>query len=839
MMERSENSSSDPAVTLRSEWQRGVPSPARIRELLASAPNDALRCELLTIDAEERWARGLSGGLEHYLDSVPAVSAIEGAVQSLLLAEILRQPEVERSALRVAMATKYPSLVDEIELALDLFEAMGEPCAGQVLDQYRLERPLGQGSFAVVWLAYDSKLDRRIALKLLHPRDGVAQDDAVGALSEAQAAARLRHPSIVTIHAAGQFEGTGRHYIDCEVIGDAAPTPSDPRAIAVGTPMSKLGSEPGKPAVSPRRACALVREVTAAMVVAHAHGIVHRDLKPANIVVTPSGRPVVTDFGFSLLKRGDGGLDGLEPSAESSRARTISGGTPAFMAPEQARGESATPLTDVFCLGSTLYYLLAGRSPYDLKGGLTAVLEQARAARIAPLPSGVPGRLRAIVGKAMAHEPEDRYASASAFEGDLAAFLEQRPTSHDGLGLGPQLFWLLRRRPKTMVGATLVVAAILGFLWLWSGERARRNSLEEELEAESLIDRADSFWPRNAQALPALQHWIERSDALLSRMDERKPVWARLRAVQPIVRDHEVVTRRVLSQSPTAWQECLREVAGDAELGRYLRTPLRGLEPLGRHPVSGHWEFWHIETGERPAWPETSDPARGALPESSALVMVLIPGGDVVLAGEALRLPPFLVAKYELTQGQYFRLTRESPSQFRPASGGPSSGRAHPVERIPLGRARSVAARIEMSLPTWAQWRRICGTAEAREGAASLGLPLPANLKDEAWRREYRRTDLVEPFDDGWPQHAPVGSFPPNGSGLYDLFGNIYEWIEDAPLMTRPGIPESEIRRSGFAMGGSFATSADYSGRAQGARLHPDDPNHELGFRPVLNLFSN
>jgi serine/threonine protein kinase len=278
------------------------------------------------------------------------------------------------------------------EPALD---ANQELSPGRVLGPYRIEAALGGGTFGTVFRAHDSTLDRTVALKVLRPGSPVPPQ---ALLAEARAAAALNHPNVCTIHAVETSLGPPMiimEYVD-------------------GRPLSQLLAER---ALLPGAAAALARQVALGMAAAHAQGVVHGDLKPANILVTAGGTAKVMDFGTARRSRpaADGGDTLLWDPAP---AGSISG-TPAYMAPEQAHGEAATPASDVFALGLILYEMVTGRRA-RAEGNILEILgriDQEDPARIAAL---VPEPVAAILRLALAADPAERQMTMGQIADRLA-----------------------------------------------------------------------------------------------------------------------------------------------------------------------------------------------------------------------------------------------------------------------------------------------------------------------------------------------------------------------------------------------------------------------------------
>ncbi len=272
---------------------------------------------------------------------------------------------------------------------------------GDQLGEFRIVRPLGQGGMGVVYEALQESLWRRVALKVLPPGHAANENMVVRFLREAHAIAGLNHPNLVPVYTSGQAQGV--LYFAMEFI--------DGRSLE-----GLLADGPAAPA----RAARLVRGAALGLAHAHERGMVHRDIKPANILLDPDDQPRVTDFG---LVREAG-------AATITRSAAVLG-TPAYMSPEQARGETVDARSDVYGLGAVLYALLAGKAPYgDASTGSGNVLARVLTGPPSPLRAlrpDVPPALEAIVERAMTRDREARYASAAALADDLDRFLDGQP----------------------------------------------------------------------------------------------------------------------------------------------------------------------------------------------------------------------------------------------------------------------------------------------------------------------------------------------------------------------------------------------------------------------------
>ena len=267
--------------------------------------------------------------------------------------------------------------------------------------RYELLKLLGQGGMGAVYLARDTQLDRLVALKVpfFTATDGPRVLERF--LREARAAATLHHANVCPVFDVGQIDGI--HYLTMAYI--------EGRTLAEMLRGNKKAS-------SPRQAAALVRKLALALEQAHRKNVIHRDLKPGNIMLAKGGEPIIMDFG--LARRGESG------DVRLTQQGTVMG-TPAYMAPEQAKGaiDEMGPSCDIYSLGVILYELLTGRLPFT--GDTFTVLAQLLVDDPPP-PSNhrpdIDDRIEAICLKAIAKKPADRYASMAEFAADLANYLK-------------------------------------------------------------------------------------------------------------------------------------------------------------------------------------------------------------------------------------------------------------------------------------------------------------------------------------------------------------------------------------------------------------------------------
>jgi tetratricopeptide (TPR) repeat protein len=329
---------------------------------------------------------------------------------------------------------------------------------GARVGAFRLVSEIGAGGMGIVFRAErtDGTFEQRVAVKLVtasihHP------DAARRFRAERQILASLRHANIVTLLDGG-VTAEGQPYLVMEHVD--------------GVPITVYCRERRLP---PAERLALFGQVCAAVQYAHRHFVVHRDLKPANILVTTDGLVKVLDFGVAKLLEG--------PGTRAAEAPTVAGLgplTPNYASPEQLRGSPITTSSDVYALGVLLYELLTGGRPYETEGKpldeiLRVVLEGK------PPRRGLRGDLDAVVARAMAKEPERRYASAEELAGDVSRYLQGQPV----VARTPSLAYLLRKLAARHRAAVAVAAVSLCLLVAALGVVVRQRQVARRAQARA------------------------------------------------------------------------------------------------------------------------------------------------------------------------------------------------------------------------------------------------------------------------------------------------------------------------------------------------------------------
>jgi beta-lactam-binding protein with PASTA domain/predicted Ser/Thr protein kinase len=323
---------------------------------------------------------------------------------------------------------------------------------GSVVDgRYQVLAKIGSGGMADVWLSEDTHLQRRIALKVLHTRLAQDREFVMRFQREAESAAGLQHPNVVSVFDRGEWQGT--YYIAMQYVEG----PTLKQLIDSG--------------ITVEQGVAVIRQVLQAAGYAHRQGIIHRDLKPQNVIVDPEGKAVVTDFGIARA--------GVSEITQTGSVM----GTPHYLSPEQAQGFDVTAVSDLYSIGVMLYEALTARVPFEGESAVAVAMKQV--SQMPQRPSSIQPRvspaLDAVVMRALEKDPGARFQSADAF----IAALDQAMREPGGAGRGTTSFAALppvvaapgedgedpdarrkRRRNWWIIGAlvAILIGAVIGIL---------------------------------------------------------------------------------------------------------------------------------------------------------------------------------------------------------------------------------------------------------------------------------------------------------------------------------------------------------------------------------------
>src|SRR5579872_662955 len=342
----------------------------------------------------------------------------------------------------------------------------------QSLGRYLIEAEIGRGAMGVVYRAYDPQIGRQVAIKtisLTGQEFGHEQEYRTRFLREVRAAGRLSHPGIVTIFDAGQDPETEEPYLVMEYV--------------TGEPLSKVLARNRK--LSLPLALEYAQEIAEALDYAHNQGVVHRDIKPANILITEDGHAKIADFGVAWLRQ------------EISQVGEVVG-SPAYMAPEQMSGKQGDACSDLFSLGVVLYSMITGFRPFQGNSAKTVVF---KVMNIEPVPvtsfqTEVSPELDAIVSRAIAKHPEDRYPSGAVLARAIQKFRESgssptdtasfmTPSLHTDAAHGGKKGALAAKAyMRYSLPAAIFFVASAGLLFAWRMTKVRNVPLPADVIAE-------------------------------------------------------------------------------------------------------------------------------------------------------------------------------------------------------------------------------------------------------------------------------------------------------------------------------------------------------------------
>lgn len=269
--------------------------------------------------------------------------------------------------------------------------------------RYIVQSQVGIGGMATVYRGVDNVLDRAVAIKVMLPQ--YANDPAFAQRfkQEAQAAAALQNPYIVSVYDWGRDDATGTYYIVMEYL----------RGTDLKTGIRSHG------ALAPRKVAQIGAQVCSALAVAHAHGIIHRDIKPQNIMIQPNGDAKVMDFGIARAK-----------NSHLTQTNSVLG-TAHYVSPEQAQGKELGPTSDLYSLGVVMYEASTGKLPFDGEDAVSVALKQVNEYAVPPsqVNPNVDDTLEAIIMRCMAKDPDDRFQTADELRHVLNAYISGQPVA--------------------------------------------------------------------------------------------------------------------------------------------------------------------------------------------------------------------------------------------------------------------------------------------------------------------------------------------------------------------------------------------------------------------------
>jgi len=673
--------------------------------------------------------------------------------------------------------------------------------------RYTLERELGRGGMATVYLARDLRHDRLVALKVLRPDLAVTLGPE-RFQREIRFAARLQHPHILSVYDSGESAGQlwfTMPFVEGESLRD------------------RLQRQRRLPLEDALR---VAREAAEALAYAHEHGVIHRDVKPENIMLTRDGNTLVADFGIARAVEAQGG--------EQLTATGMSVGTPAYMSPEQAAGASQLDgRSDIYSLGCVLYEMLAGEPPFTGTTPQSVIAKRftTPAPSVAARNQATTASVEAAVARALAREPSDRFATA----GELAAAL--------GYPSG-EVPAVSARRARSRLRAAAAVAALiatlaLGAAWYRGHSRGAAETRWAAREAIPLIRTlADSGRWDSAYSVAL------RASVIIPRDSALAALWPKF---------SDTVTIR-------------SEPAGARVYRRQYSTPSAPWTLVGVTPISPARLPYRLsrvrleKDGYRPLdiaiWPSFSPRVPFVLDSVAApdAGTVRVPGGevDVNLPGldnlEPVKLGDFLIDRYEVTNKAFKQFvdaggyTRRDLWKYPFMSGGREIPWEEAVARFKDRTGRPGPATWEAGdYPTGQGDYPVTGISwyEAAAYAAFAGKQLPTIYHWSRAAFTWGSASIVPQSNFAGQGPAPVGRYTGIGPyGTYDMAGNAREWCFNQAGSERY-ILGGGWNDPTYAFNDAYAQDPFDRSPTNGVRLvqYLSDENVPLASRPIVREY--
>lgn len=781
-------------------------------------------------DTSESW-----GGIEPPAHDADAPDSV-GATQDW------RRPQIDPADSEAA---------GDIDLGF-LAPASQPGCLG-VLGHYAITEVIGQGAFGVVLGGRDTKLERDVAVKVLLPHLARTSPPRKRFLREARAGAAIRHPNVVQVYA---VEEQPIPYIVMERVRGR--TLQD--AIDSDGPLEMQQVFP------------IAAQLSQALAAAHATGLVHRDVKPTNILVEPGReeRVVLTDFGLART------MD----DASLTQSGFVAG-TPMYMSPEQTHGQSIDPRSDQFSLGSVLYLMVTGRPPFRASSALGVMrrVAEARPRPIQEINPDVPSGMIQVIETMMQRDPNDRYASM-----DQAVHAIQALKSSWTARASAPLFMPMSPKKPAHVGAILKMVGALVLLLACGIGISLRFSKTGELSGQgpsqtynpspssgpaASIDSSPSNESDPSKRSPStspLESLPDHPDRNTQLAQQREPSPPSERVIGANPDPEDVLRQQARQEFSTMWPSdapapaeipCSSIAASELQQkwADYMRVPVEYTDPMGirfRLIPPGIFKMGSpVQEQERalavavdtPFWCEC---IRNEGPQHWVVVS-----------------RPYYVSMTEITQSQYENVMSWNPSRFQPGGERSDWAENHDTRLFPAEGMTWTDA-VDFCIRLNRRYNLPCGDANTPRTSGAEGWPGGYGLLTEAqWEFACRAgtttaywtgdseasVSLAENMAQSIQGPVPVGPFLPNGFGLFDMHGNIGEYVYDPyEHMYFEGLqpsvaldPYGPTKVSSVSMrmvrGGDYFYPADVSRSASRWACNPTERNpFQVGVRLCLTV---
>jgi len=679
---------------------------------------------------------------------------------------------------------------------------------GQSLGRYHILEQLGEGGMATVYKAYDTRLERDVAVKIIR-RKAFPEEQLERILKrferEAKALARLTHPNIVGVIDYGEHEGA-------------------PYLVMPYLPGGTLKQRLGKP-MPWQEAVRLLLPIAQALEYAHEHAIIHRDIKPSNILLTEKGQPMLSDFGIAKILEND--------DAATLTGTGVGVGTPEYMAPEQWTG-AAGPQSDIYSLGVVLYELVTGRKPYTADTPAAILLKQASE----PLPRpgqfvrDLPEAVEKALIKALARKPDDRYTDMGQFAVALDGLLNAR----DAVGVESRKVQEKSRKLKMEDSMATI-----------EQDNSQETRLQEATRDEIVKPPAPPAKTKKQPSNPALP---ERSTTSGAKSSPSSPGlnWKRWIPI--------VILVAILGIG-------LALGGGLLKMGRQGQGPLAGLATKTATPTNTP-----TSTPTRTPTPTitltpTPTPHIGSTwtRPADGMVMVYVPAGNFSMGKNegyldeqpvhTVSLDAFWIDQTEVTNAMYAQCVQAGVCQPPSDTGyntrgiyyGNSQYADYPVIFVDWYNADTYCQWADAHLPSEAEWEKAARGMDGRTYPWGDAYPTCSLLNHQI------DTFLATTGGGRWivsgciGDTSKAGSYPSGASpyGALDMAGNVKEWVADwydpnyyanSPASNPTGPASGQYR---VLRGGSWNCDG-YNVRS--ANRYYDDPArtyNDIGFRCVLS----
>ncbi|MCC6782530.1 MAG: SUMF1/EgtB/PvdO family nonheme iron enzyme [Planctomycetes bacterium] len=758
-----------------------------------------------------------------------------------LLAQLLDGLEHDPESAMRRLRGLEPTQASRVLQLIDRLRSVGLVTESRQIGRFRLQNCLGRGAMGIVWRATDQTLDREVAVKVLA---GPLLSSATARqrfAREARAIATLRHPGIVTVLEVGEDEGVP--FLVMEFVDGGSLLrrieATDRPGLGVEE-VCRIGIVLADALQSAHVAGIVHRDVKPSNVLLRTSGA---PLLADFGLACVDGDATLTASGELLGTPAYAAPELIESGVADVRSDVYALGATLFHAltrrppyEEQSLGALLRRMTQRD--PPRLSELLPGVSP-DLDRVIGKAIERDAARRY-----GSAAELGDELGRCIRGEPvRARAISAPA---RIVAFARRRPALAAAivLPLGLTLVFVVTfilwqnralRRYEQLADTRVVDGLRAEVATLWPAVPETVPRMKSWLERTGTVlgragmhrverDRLATLARRGSDGrlefgedthawqygiLDALSHSLESLAPLAPLVESR------------MARAREVVELTVAGdEARELWRRAADAIANSPRYGGLRISPQLGLLPLGENAASGLFEFWHALSGERPDPEEPGRESRWRIAPDSGLVFVLVPGGRYTIGSrppspdhpegsphvdpegqkgntrvEDVELHPYFLAKYETTQSQWERFTGTAPSQYDHRLRRDLSVPTCPVESVAWEQASTLAAAMGLALPTDVQWEvawRAGSTSRYPRGDHVESMYGTENVLDQALAKENGwPLGNAEPFDDGFPALAPVGSFVPNAFGFHDLGGNVGEFCADdhshAVLQPRAG----------------------------------------------------